>query len=88
MEQFKGVGKTAISCQTDQHDRIDLIRFPDGSWSVRKNENSVGVWEPHEQEECFYVFSMLAGLRDAREAGSKVVIFRKRAAEAIAAGYN
>ncbi|MDB5322024.1 MAG: hypothetical protein JWN40_3655 [Phycisphaerales bacterium] len=80
MEQFKGIGKTAISCQTDQQDNIELIRFADGSWGVRKNAETVGVWEPHEEQECFCVFSMLAGLHEARQAGSTIIILRKRAA--------
>jgi hypothetical protein len=82
MDKFKGIGKTAMTCQTDHLDRIELVRYLDGSWGVRKNTQTVGVWEPHEEEECFCVFSMLAGLYNAQGASSSVIIVRKRAAAA------
>jgi hypothetical protein len=79
MDKFKGIGKTAITCQTDQSDRIELIRYLDGSWGVRKNTKTVGVWEPHEEDECFCVFSMLAGLYKTDGAGSSVIVVRRKA---------
>jgi hypothetical protein len=91
MYNFKGIGKTAITCETDHFDRIELIRYLDGSWGVRKNAQTVGVWEPHEEDECFCVFSMLAGLDKAKDAGSSVLIVRRKtaaAAAAISCGYN
>ena len=88
MEQFKGIGKTAITCHTDHFDRIELIRYLDGSWGVRKNAQTVGVWEPHEEEECFCVFSMLAGLYNDQGPCPSVVIVRRKAAAAAAINCN
>ena len=84
MHEMKGVAKTMIVGQSPRNGRVELARFPDGSWAIRKNGPTIGVWEPHEESECFRVFAMLAGVDDpslATRNGDFVVLVRRETAE-------
>ena len=74
MHHMKGVAKTMIVGQTPHNDRVELARFPDGSWAIRKNGPTIGVWEPHEESECFRVFAMLAGVEAPTPDGNDIVL--------------
>jgi hypothetical protein len=74
MHQMKGLAKTMIVGQTPHNDRVELAQFPDGSWAIRKNGPTIGVWEPHEESECFRVFAMLAGVQAPTADGMDVVL--------------
>lgn len=62
MYEMKGVGETIVVGELAARGRIELARFADGSWAIRKGETTIGVWERHERGECFRVFNMLAGV--------------------------
>jgi hypothetical protein len=83
VDGIKGVGRTTISCYTKHGAVVELITFPDGSWGVRKNGVTVGLWEPGEQEEGFRVFAMLTDFGDYRKPGdgpSVVLLLRNKRA--------
>jgi hypothetical protein len=83
-EMMKGTARTMIVGQSPRNGRVELAQFPDGSWAIRKNGPTIGVWEPHEESECFRVFAMLAGVDDpalARGGDDVVVLVRRQAAE-------
>ena len=62
MDGLKGIGRAVAVCDTGGSDRIELELFADESWGIRRAGKNIGVWEPHERDECFRVFGMLAGL--------------------------
>jgi hypothetical protein len=83
MYEMKGTARTMLVGQSPRNGRVELARFPDGSWAIRKNGPTIGVWEPHEESECFRVFAMLAGVDDPSLAtgGDVVVLVRRQAKE-------
>jgi hypothetical protein len=63
LHEMKGVGETVMVGRSPMtHRPVELARFPDGSWAIRKGGSTVGVWEPGERGECLRVFNMLVGL--------------------------
>jgi hypothetical protein len=38
------VGRTIISCQLESEGRVDLLRFPDGSVAVCRDDEVISVW--------------------------------------------
>jgi hypothetical protein len=80
LHEVKGIARTMMVGQSKAHGRVELARFPDGSWTIRKDGPTVGIWEPHEQAECLRVFGMLTGLDMPPAAGDgpNVVLFVRR----------
>lgn len=60
--EMKGVVEPLMLGRSSTHDPVELARFPDGSWAIRKSGLTIGVWEPGERAECLRVFNMLVGL--------------------------
>ena len=84
MDEMKGIAKTMMIGQSATNGRVELARYADGSWAIRKNGPTIGVWEPHEEDECFRVFGLLAGLDDLPESGRDLVIRVRRGGGAAA----
>ena len=74
MHEMKGIAKTMLVGHSPGHGRVELARFPDGSWAIRKNGPTIGVWGPHEEAECFRVFALLAGVDHPASLDRDVVV--------------
>jgi hypothetical protein len=68
MKPTEGMGRTVISCHTDTDERIDLRRFPDGTLAVCRNDQTISVWSPDDQEAGLTAYCDLAGI--GRRAGA------------------
>ena len=66
MYEMKGVGETVMVGESAGRGRVELARFADGSWAIRKLGIMIGVWERHERAECLRVFNMIAGVGGTR----------------------
>lgn len=62
IHEMKGAGETVMIGGEARGGPVELARFGDGSWGIRKRGVAIGVWEPHERGECLRVFNMLAGV--------------------------
>jgi hypothetical protein len=51
MDATKGVGRIVLTCLHASKGEVQLVRFADGSLSVRVDGSAVSVWEPFEQED-------------------------------------
>ena len=60
------------------HGCVELARFPDGRWTIRRNGPTVGVWAPDDQAECLRVFAHLIGLDKPPNDRPNLVIVRRR----------
>jgi hypothetical protein len=80
MDEMKGTARTMLVGHSTKQGRVELARFPDGSWTIRKNGPTIGVWEPDEEAECFRVFALLAGVDDPSAPGPGVVVLLRRGA--------
>jgi hypothetical protein len=76
MEHMKGVSRTVAVCETEKL-RLELELYSDQSWGIRRQGQTIGVWEPHEKEECFRVFGMLAGLDEPMGGPNLIVLAPK-----------
>jgi hypothetical protein len=76
MNHAEGIGRTVISCHTDADERIDLLRFPDGTLAVRRNDQTVGVWPPADQEAGLSAYCDLAGIGRRGTRGDVIVVLR------------
>ena len=65
IHEMKGEGETVMVGGAEVGGPVELARFADGSWGIRKRGVAIGVWEPHERGECLRVFNMLAGVGGA-----------------------
>lgn len=59
MVELKGPGRTLRQRATARH-TFELVTFIDGSWAVRRDGTTLGVWEPHEKRDCVMTFRTLA----------------------------
>jgi hypothetical protein len=78
MDDMKGVGRIIMTCLHNSRGRVQLLRFGDGSLSVRVNGRTVSVWEFAEQEAGVRSFLELIqfGQPPAPGEGPNLVIFR------------
>ena len=78
MDEMKGVGRVIMTCLHESRGLLQLLRFADGSLSVRVNGCAVSVWEFAEQEAGIRSFLELFrfGQPPAPGEGPDVVIFR------------
>src|SRR3954467_4824661 len=83
MDESKDVRKVVMVGQSANRGRVELARFPDGTWTVRADGPTVGVWGASEQAACFRVFRMLAGLDEAARRNAKAVVVRSHNAPAV-----
>jgi hypothetical protein len=58
--------------------RVELARFPDGRWTIRRNGPTLGVWPPGQQAECLRVFASLIGLDKPPDDRPNLVVVRRR----------
>jgi hypothetical protein len=70
MRSNYGVGRTVISCQTESEGRLDLLRFPDGSLAVRRDDEMIGVWPASELAAGVNAYCDLAGIGRHRDPGA------------------
>ncbi len=88
MDEMKGVARTMMIAQSPAHGRVELACYLDGSWAIRKDGPTIGVWEPHEEAECFRVFGLLAGLDDLPASGHDLVLHVRRGGGAALQRWN
>jgi hypothetical protein len=69
-----GNGRTVISCHTDSDERIDLLRFSDGTLAVRRNDQTVGVWAPADIEAGLSAYCDLAGIAGHRRTHTDLIV--------------
>jgi hypothetical protein len=62
MYEMKGVAETVMVGHSAARGRVELARYADGSWAIRKSGAMIGVWERDERGECLRVFNMLVGV--------------------------
>jgi hypothetical protein len=82
MDGIKGVGRTVAVCETDNH-RLELELYPDESWGIRRQGERIGVWEPHEKDDCFRIFGMLAGLDEPSSEPHLIVLAPRGSVEGL-----
>ena len=70
MRNIGGAGRTIISCHTEFDGRVDLLRFPDGSLGVCRDDEMIGVWPPSELAEGVSVYCDLTGIGRHRAPGA------------------
>lgn len=59
--ELKGPGTCLAVIVTEQY-RIELLRFVDHSWGIRREGVWLGVWEPERAEECWrYLYHLAQG---------------------------
>jgi hypothetical protein len=55
-DSMKGTG-TPLIVIVRQDLLLTLYSYPDGSTGISRNGKYIGVWEPHERDDCFRVFA-------------------------------
>lgn len=59
LPELKGPGKLIAVAITEKF-TLELIRFMDHSWAIRKQGMYLDVWEPDRVEECWKLFYQLS----------------------------
>jgi len=52
---IKGIGRRFYIVE-DGEDIVSLLHYPDGSWGISRNGETIGIWEAAEKETCFTAF--------------------------------
>lgn len=70
--------RTMIVGHVAAHGRVELARFPDGRWTIRRrNGPTVGVWPPGQRAQCLRVFASLIGLDNPSAARPNLLVLRR-----------
>jgi hypothetical protein len=59
--ELKGIAEVIMVCLVGER-IVSLLTYPDGSWGIKRGTETVGVWEPNEQRECYLLFCKMCEL--------------------------
>ena len=54
-----------IASLCNEHQRVELLQYHDGSWMIVRNGLVVGCWEACDECDCVHTFVAIGGLPDA-----------------------
>ena len=79
MDLLKGPGKVVATIYT-QRNKACLLSYADGSHGITRDGRAVGVWEPHETDECMRIFA--AGIAQTSQRDVVILLRPNRQGEA------
>jgi len=83
MDETNDVANVLMVAQSANSGRVELARFPDGTWTIREDGPTVGVWGAAEQAQCFRVFRMLTGFGEVARRAAEAVVGAAHSAPAM-----